>query len=365
MASVRGAWPLAQHLLGLQHQVRRLDVVAVRVVARQRDPGVGQVQVHRAGRHADLVADDRHQLFDPPAQRRVLPDLVELGERLQQMNVRVHRLVADGEHRHRHHVDLAGLGARRRRLPVAGQPFEVAAVLRVVPVLVDPVERALRERQHRRIAGRLVDRGQRVEAEAVAVEMLSVGVLGGDLALLVEAPEEAAVLSIPERVAEIGEAVARDRAGSDPSARAGAPRSATTARSGAPGTRRTCRRARASGSSRARSRSGSRRARRRRRAGTRRRARRGGAPPRPRRRARGSWRRWARRTRRAWPVGRRRIGGARAAPLAIRPAPPRSRRRRASALSRLAAAGSRRLGRAARRLPSAAAVAGSRGGGGG
>ena len=88
------------------------------------------------------------------------------------------------------------------------------------------VNRALRARSRRTgVAGRLIDGGERVQAEAVAIEVLSVGVRRRDLALLVEAPEEASVLAVPERVGQVGEPVARDREEARLSATAcGAPR---------------------------------------------------------------------------------------------------------------------------------------------
>ena len=88
---------MPQHLFRFQHEVGGLHVVAVRVMIGDSAPVVCEVQIHHARLNANPVAHDCEQLFQSPAQRFVLPYFIELRERFQQMNVRVHRLVAEGE----------------------------------------------------------------------------------------------------------------------------------------------------------------------------------------------------------------------------------------------------------------------------
>ena len=84
--------PVAQDVLGLEHEIGRLDVVAVGVVVGHGAPVRGEVQVQDSGLDSDLVPHETEELDEARAQRLVLPHLVELSERLEQVEERVVRL---------------------------------------------------------------------------------------------------------------------------------------------------------------------------------------------------------------------------------------------------------------------------------
>src|SRR5260370_39933156 len=85
---------------GIQHEVSGLNVVAIGIVVRKRPTSIGEIEIHGAWVDADLVAENGEQLFQALTQRLILPDLVKLCEGLQQMKMRVHGLIADGEKRY-------------------------------------------------------------------------------------------------------------------------------------------------------------------------------------------------------------------------------------------------------------------------
>src|SRR5450759_1038250 len=67
-------------------------------------------------------------------QRVVLPHFIELGEGFQQVNVRVHRFVADGKLRQWYALQHDGVRIALHNFAVAREPLKIAAVLRVVGV---------------------------------------------------------------------------------------------------------------------------------------------------------------------------------------------------------------------------------------
>src|SRR6266480_3132644 len=125
--------------------------------------------------------------------------------------MRVHRLVADGKHRHWKELNLSRFGMRGNSVALARKPFEIAAVLCVVRVFIHPSKRALRKRQRFWIAGGLICRGQTVQAKTHSIEMLSIGVVRRGLTFIAEAPVESAVLFIPHYVADEVHALVSDR----------------------------------------------------------------------------------------------------------------------------------------------------------
>ena len=127
---------LMEHFVGFQHQVGRLNVVSVGIVIGNRLPGVCEVEIHDARLDADLVADDGEQLFQPRAESRIGPDLVELSECLQQVNMRIHRLVVDGPDWVRCYSSVGNV--RHNRCSIASEPFKIPAIHGVMRVLVGP-----------------------------------------------------------------------------------------------------------------------------------------------------------------------------------------------------------------------------------
>jgi len=193
----------AERRLGLVHQVRRLDVVAVRVVIGDRAPIRREELVHHPGLDRHLVANHGEELRQARPQRLVLPDSVELGERLQQVEVRVHRLETDEPDTGRPPGRLAPVDDRA--LP--GQVLEVAALPRIVRVLVDPAERPLSEGERLGVTRGLVRGGGAVQAEAHPVQVLGVAEDRRDRPILGQVPVESAVLLVPEDAGQVRQPV--------------------------------------------------------------------------------------------------------------------------------------------------------------
>src|ERR1700747_3479866 len=116
------------------------------------------------------------------------------------MDVGVHRLVADGKFSHWDGLQGDSVRMAFDNLPVAREPFEVAAVLGIVGVLVGPAEGALRKIESLGIMRRLIGCSGSVDAEADSVEFFAIGKELRNLSFVVEAPVEAAILLVPQHV---------------------------------------------------------------------------------------------------------------------------------------------------------------------
>src|SRR5882724_8423687 len=185
--------------------------MTVRVVVGEGTPVICKVKAHHTGLHANLVAVDRQQLFQPLPQGVVFPYFVELGERFQQVNVRVHRLVADRKQRHGHALQGHRIRIALDNLAVTRQPLKVAAILSVVRVFVDPAKSLLCEFERLGIFARAVRGSRPVDSKTYSVKMLAVGVEGRDLPFVVQAPVEASILLVPEGVVQVLHPMLRDR----------------------------------------------------------------------------------------------------------------------------------------------------------
>ena len=71
----------------LEHETRRLDVVAVGVVVGHRAPVTREVEVHCPRLDEDSIAQDGEQFLQAEPQRLVPPHLEELSEGVEQVHV--------------------------------------------------------------------------------------------------------------------------------------------------------------------------------------------------------------------------------------------------------------------------------------
>ncbi len=193
----------AEHRRGLDEQEPGLHVMAERDRARHRRPVPLEIEVEMARSGGDLVAHDQEHFLQPRPQDAVRPHLIEAGQRLEDMDVRVHRLLADGSAQRVPCRSTVG----RERLAEAIEGFDIAAIDRVMGVRLHPCERAFGQIERLWIARVLIIGCGRVGAESMAVQVLFAASLGSIGRRCLQPPEEAAMLGIPDMVVEIGEAV--------------------------------------------------------------------------------------------------------------------------------------------------------------
>ena len=168
----------------LDEEIGRLDVVAERVVRGDRPPVGSEVQVQGARLDGDLVPDHGVQLAQTLHHDRPSIHPRQRRERLQQVDVDVHRLEAvidaDAIRPPRDRSALVPAGDRR---PVPAHRLEVAAMLRVVRVLIQPVEGIAGDLECQLVAGDLADRAGGVDHERDAIGVLLVAEPGIEAAL--------------------------------------------------------------------------------------------------------------------------------------------------------------------------------------
>src|SRR6266513_6018654 len=116
------------------------------------------------------------------------------------MNVRIHRLVADGKSTCRNALNSRRTGIGRNDLALTRQPLEITAVMRIVRVFFDPAESFLGQLECPGISGRLISRCRAIKYKAYSVKMLAVGIAGRDLPFIIQTPKETAILPVPEHV---------------------------------------------------------------------------------------------------------------------------------------------------------------------
>ena len=108
----------------LEREPGGLDVVPIGDGARKDGPVAGEIQPQVSVRAHDLVAEDLQQVLHGLAEALVRPHLVEVRIGLEQVQVRVHRLVG---------VDVMGAeGHVLQRREVAGEGLDVPAVFLVL-----------------------------------------------------------------------------------------------------------------------------------------------------------------------------------------------------------------------------------------
>ncbi len=105
--------------------------------------------------------------------------------------------------------DRCAFVPRDDRRPVPAHRLEVAAVLRVVRVLIQPVEGVAGDLERPLVAGHVADRAGGVDHERDAIGVLLVAEPGGDPALRVEHPVEAAELPVPHDLVQERDPVPR------------------------------------------------------------------------------------------------------------------------------------------------------------
>src|SRR5215469_2036053 len=198
-----------QHLVCLQHQVGGFDIVPVRVVIRNRLPCVREVEVHHTGFDAYPVPNDRKQLLKPRSQSWIWPDAIEFGKCLEQVDVRVHGLVINGANRIccQHAVGHTRNDGRS----VAREPFEVSAMRFVMSMFVRPDKPVLCEFESPGIMCSCICGRGSIDAKADAIELFHVSKCRRNLAVIVEPPEEAAILLVPHHVREEVDPMANER----------------------------------------------------------------------------------------------------------------------------------------------------------
>ena len=202
----------AEDFQRLLDQVGRLDVVAEGDVRRGRGPVGAEELTHGARPGRDFIAHDDHQFLKPTAQDRVFPDFVELNVRLEQMEVRVHRLAAEQFARLALH-DVRAVFRRAEHLrAVTVERLDVAAVHRIVAFFIEPAETFDRAVQDRLVAGQTVSVGQSVNRERDPVGVFHFGVfIGQGRAVGLDFPVETAVFGVPHFVRDELRALVGDR----------------------------------------------------------------------------------------------------------------------------------------------------------
>ena len=176
----------------LEGEPGRFDVVPIGHTARQDGPVTLEIEPQVAVRAHHLVTDDRQQVLDCFPEGLVGPNLIKVRISLEQVQVRVHRLVG---------IDVVGAeGHVLERGEVARERLDVAAVRRILETGFHNLEQVDGVLQDFVVVARLVQFTETVDGESLRVQLfLGLQPLAGG----VHAPIHAAVPVVAEMFQEI------------------------------------------------------------------------------------------------------------------------------------------------------------------
>ncbi len=132
--------------------------------ARQHCPVPLEIQLQMAvGRHHALT-DNVKQADQRRLQTRIRPHPIEIGVRLQDMQMRIHGLVG---------IDvMRGQGHVFQRREIAGERFDIAAVLRIREMRLDRLKESRRHGQDLRVSRCLIEFAEPIDGKTLGIQLL-------------------------------------------------------------------------------------------------------------------------------------------------------------------------------------------------
>lgn len=186
---------------GFDEEVGGFNIVSEGVVRGSRSPILGEEEAKDAGIDGDAIADDGEDFFESLAHDRTVIDFGEFAEGFEEVDVGVHRLVAEVDTKRIGSFPHGALaGEVEHGLIGGGQLFAVAAVGGIVRELFEPIEGLACEFARSGILAGFVVGDGGVDGESDTVNVFDTLVTFSRLIGLGDGPEQATLFGIGERL---------------------------------------------------------------------------------------------------------------------------------------------------------------------